>query len=167
MLPLDRALRRKIRPGFHREDAKCAKRTQRMERVVLRVRVHMVSSGSFKGGGFAFQIPRRCCMPKYLIQASYTAEGLQGLIKDKASGRRAAVSRALEAIGGKTESIYYTFGDYDVILIADIPDNVSAAAMSIRVSGSGLVRTKTTPLLTVEETDRALEKTIAYRPPGI
>ena len=106
-------------------------------------------------------------MPKYLIQATYTAEGLQGLIKDKASGRRAAVSRALEAIGGKTESIYYTFGDYDVILIADIPDNVSAAAMSIRVSGSGLVRTKTTPLLTVEETDRALEKTIAYRPPGV
>ena len=105
-------------------------------------------------------------MPKYLIQATYTAEGLQGLIKEKASGRRAAVTRAIESLGGKVEFIYYTFGDYDVVLVADMPDNVSAAAMSIRVSGSGLVRTRTTPLLSVEETDQALAKTIAYRPPG-
>lgn len=105
-------------------------------------------------------------MAKYLIQGAYTAEGLQGLIKDKASGRRAAVSRALESLGGKVESIYYTFGDYDVIVLADLPDNVAAAAVSIRVSGSGLVRTKTTPLLTVEEMDRALSKTLEYRPPG-
>lgn len=105
-------------------------------------------------------------MAKYLIQGVYTAEGLQGLIKDKASGRRAAVSRALESLGGKVEGIYYTFGDYDVIVLADLPDNVTAAAVSIRVSGSGLVRTRTTPLLTVEEMDRALSKTLEYRPPG-
>lgn len=105
-------------------------------------------------------------MAKYLVQATYTAEGLQGLIRDKASGRRAAVSRALEAAGGKVEAIYYSFGEYDVILVAELPDNITAAAVSVRVSGSGLVRTKTTPLLTVEETDQALQKTIQYRPPG-
>jgi len=126
----------------------------------------VVSSQPFNGVRLQLANLGRCLVPKYLIQAAYTAEGLQGLIKDRASGRRAAVGRALEAIGGKIESIYYTFGDYDVILIADIPDNVSAAAMSIRVSGSGLVRTKTTPLLTVEETDLALGRTVAYRPPG-
>lgn len=105
-------------------------------------------------------------MPKYLVQAAYTAEGLQGLIRDKASGRHAAVKRAIESVGGKLESLYYSFGDYDVVLVADLPDDVSAAAMGITVCASGLVRTKTTPLLAVEEADAAVAKTVEYRPPG-
>ena len=105
-------------------------------------------------------------MPKYLIQATYTAEGLQGLIRDKATGRKAAVSKALEAIGGRLESIYYSFGECDVVAIVEVTDNVSAATVAFNVSSSGLIRTKTIPLLTVEETDQALEKTIQYRPPG-
>jgi uncharacterized protein with GYD domain len=105
-------------------------------------------------------------MAKYLVQATYTAEGLQGLIRDKASGRRAAVTRALESLGGNVEAFYYALGDYDAFVIADVPDHVTAAAIGITVSSSGLVRTKTTALLTVEEADRALEKTIEYRPPG-
>jgi uncharacterized protein with GYD domain len=105
-------------------------------------------------------------MPKYLIQASYTAEGLKGLHKDKASGRRASVSKAAEALGGKLEALYYAFGDDDVVVILDLPDNVSASALSLAVSASGLVRTKTTPLLTVDETDQALEKNVSYRAPG-
>lgn len=105
-------------------------------------------------------------MPKYLIQASYSAEGLQGLIRDKATGRKAAVSRALEAIGGKLEAIYYTFGEHDVIAIVEAPDNESVATMAFNVSSSGLVRTSTTPLLTVDEADAALARTVEYRPPG-
>jgi uncharacterized protein with GYD domain len=105
-------------------------------------------------------------MPKYLIQASYTAEGLKGLHKDKASGRKAAVSKAVEPLGGKLEALYYAFGEHDVIAILDMPDNISATALSLAVSSSGLVRTRTTPLLTVEETDKALAKDIAYRAPG-
>ena len=105
-------------------------------------------------------------MPKYLIQATYTAEGLQGLIRDKATGRKAAVSKALEAIGGRLESIYYSFGEYDVVAIVEVTDNVSAATVAFNVSSSGLIRTRTTPLLTVEEANQALEKTIQYRPPG-
>lgn len=105
-------------------------------------------------------------MARFMIQAAYTAEGLQGLIKDRASGRRTAVNRALEGVGGKVESVYYTFGDYDVIVIAELPDAISAAALSIRISASGLVRTRTMPLLTGDELDKALEKTIEYRPPG-
>src|SRR5438045_3615731 len=105
-------------------------------------------------------------MPKYLVQASYTSEGLRGLQKDKASGRRTAVASACEALGGKLESVYYTFGDEDVMVIVDMPDNVSMSALSLAVSASGLVRSKTTPLLTVDEVDKALAKSVNYKAPG-
>ena len=105
-------------------------------------------------------------MPKYLVSGSYTAEGLQGLQKDKASGRRRALKKAVSGLDGKLEAFYYCFGADDVIVIADMPNNVSAAAISLAASSSGLVRTQTTPLLTVDEVDQALEMTTAYRPPG-
>lgn len=105
-------------------------------------------------------------MPKYLVQAAYTAEGLKGLQKDKASGRKQAVTRAVEGLGGKLEAIYYALGDHDVVLIVDMPDVISGAALGLRVSASGLVRTKTTVLLTAEEADSALSKTVDYRAPG-
>ncbi|MGH9671553.1 MAG: GYD domain-containing protein [Bryobacteraceae bacterium] len=105
-------------------------------------------------------------MPKYMIEASYSAEGLKGLAKDKASGRRAAVEKALAGVGGKLDSMYFAFGDRDVVAICDCPDNMSAAALSMATSASGLVRTSITVLLTVEEADSALAKTVQYRPPG-
>ena len=105
-------------------------------------------------------------MPKYLVQAAYTAEGLKGLQKDKASGRKQAVAQAVEGLGGKLDALYFSLGDHDVVLIVDMPDAVSGAALGLRVSASGLVRTKTTALLTIEEADRALSKTVDYRAPG-
>jgi uncharacterized protein with GYD domain len=105
-------------------------------------------------------------MPKYLVQAAYTAEGLKGLQKDTATGRKQAVAQAVEGLGGKLEALYYALGDHDVVLIVDMPDVVSGAALGLRVSASGLVRTRTTALLTVEEADRALGKTVDYRAPG-
>jgi uncharacterized protein with GYD domain len=105
-------------------------------------------------------------MPKFLISASYSPEGLKGLQKDKASGRRQAVNAAVEGLGGKIEGFYYALGEYDAFVIVDLPDNVAATALGVAVSAAGLARTRTTALLTVEETDRALEKTTNYRPPG-
>ncbi|HEV2303236.1 MAG TPA: GYD domain-containing protein [Stellaceae bacterium] len=105
-------------------------------------------------------------MPKYLISASYSAEGLQGLQKDKASGRRRAVTEAIEGLGGKVETVYFALGQDDVYVIADLPDNGTAAALGIAASSSGLMRTRTTALLTMEEVDRALEKNVGFRPPG-
>jgi len=105
-------------------------------------------------------------MPKYMIAASYTAEGLKGLQKDKASGRRTVVNKVVESVGGKVEAMYFALGEQDVIVIADLPDTVSATAIALGVSASGLVRTKTTALLSVEETDKALAKKIDYTPPG-
>ena len=105
-------------------------------------------------------------MAKYLIEAIYTAEGLRGLQKDKASGRKQAITKLVESVGGKVEAMYFSTGEHDAILIVDVPDIVSGAALSLSVSASGLVRTKSTALLTVEETDRALAKQPAYRAPG-
>jgi uncharacterized protein with GYD domain len=105
-------------------------------------------------------------MPKYLITASYTAEGLKGLLKDGGSSRRTAVQKAAESVGGKVETIYYTFGDHDVIAICDLPDNIAATSLSLTVGASGLVRTATTPLITPEEVDAASKKSVTYRGPG-
>jgi uncharacterized protein with GYD domain len=106
-------------------------------------------------------------MPKYLVQASYTAEGLKGLRKDKASGRKAAVTKAVEALGGRLDCIYFAFGQDDVFVVVDLPDNVAAARLAITVGACGLVRTRTTPLLTVEEVDQALSAAdVPFRAPG-
>ena len=105
-------------------------------------------------------------MPKFLIEGSYTSEGLRGLAKEKASGRQAVLKEALTSIGGKLDGIYYALGDTDVYVLCECPDNVSVAALSLAASSTGLVRTKTIPLMTVEETDRALGLKSAYRAPG-
>lgn len=105
-------------------------------------------------------------MPKYLIQASYTAEGIKGLMKDGGSRRRAAAESALKGVGGKLEVFYFALGETDVFAIADVPDNASAAAVSLAVSASGAVQTKTIVLMSPEEMDQAAKKTITYTPPG-
>jgi uncharacterized protein with GYD domain len=105
-------------------------------------------------------------MPKYLIQASYTTEGIQGLVGDSASGRRADVQAAVSAVGGRVEAFYYAFGPDDVIIILDLPNNITAAAVGLNTAGTGAVRIRTTPLLTVEEVDKALEIKMQYRAPG-
>lgn len=105
-------------------------------------------------------------MPKYLIQASYTAEGARGLLKDGGTARRSIVEQLLSQAGCRLEAFYYTFGDADAVLIVEGPDNTTAAAVSLAVNASGAVSLKTTPLLTVEEIDAATKKGINYRAPG-
>jgi uncharacterized protein with GYD domain len=105
-------------------------------------------------------------MPKYLITASYSAEGIKGLLKEGGSSRRAVVQKIAESVGGKLESLYYTFGEHDVIAIYDVPDNVTATAISLTVGATGLVRITTTPLVTPEEVDAATKKSVSYRGPG-
>ncbi|MBV9583999.1 MAG: GYD domain-containing protein [Alphaproteobacteria bacterium] len=105
-------------------------------------------------------------MAKYLITASYSADGMKGLQKEKASGRRDAVRQACESIGGRLESYYFAFGEDDVVSIVDVPDNVAASALSLAVSATGTARTRTTALLTVEEVDKALGTKIRFRGAG-
>ncbi|MGA2717204.1 MAG: GYD domain-containing protein [Bryobacteraceae bacterium] len=105
-------------------------------------------------------------MPKYLIQGHYTPEGLKGLAKDKASGRKAALQAAMKNIKGKVESFYFALGADDTVLIVEAPDNIAAAALSLTVGLTGLVSVRTTPLLTVDEVDQALALPSKYRGPG-
>jgi uncharacterized protein with GYD domain len=105
-------------------------------------------------------------MPKYLAMGSYTVEGIKGVLKDGGTGRRKAVQAAIEAIGGKMEAYYFAFGESDVVVISEVPDNVTAAALAIGIASTGTVSLKTTVLLTPEELDEATRKTVAFRAAG-
>jgi uncharacterized protein with GYD domain len=105
-------------------------------------------------------------MPKYLAHASYTVEGLKGLLKDGGTKRREAVERLAKSLGGTVEAFYYAFGDDDLFVIFDLPDNVSATIGSMVVNASGAAKAKMTVLLTPEEIDQATKKSVDYLPPG-
>jgi len=105
-------------------------------------------------------------MPKFLIKGSYTAAGLKGLQKDKASGREKSIAAACKALGGKLDAVYYALGDDDVFVVVDLPSHVHAASLCVAVGASGMVSTRTVPLLTVAEMDKALGEGTKYRAPG-
>jgi len=105
-------------------------------------------------------------MPKFLFETTYTADGIRGLMKDKAAARRQANEKLLASVGGRLEAFYYAMGDRDVIAIVDLPHAEAAAAVSFAGMATGLTRVRTTALLTVEEVDRALLRKLAFRGPG-
>jgi uncharacterized protein with GYD domain len=105
-------------------------------------------------------------MPKYLLEASYTAEGTKGLVKEGGSSRRKKVEESIKELHGKLEAFYYAFGKSDVFLIVDLPDAVSAAALSLAVNQSGKAQLVTHVLMTPEEMDQASKKTVNYQAPG-
>ncbi len=104
-------------------------------------------------------------MPKFLIQASYTVEGLRALKRDKALTRMSAVKEAVVSAGGKLEAMYWALGEDEAVLILDLPDEETAAALSMHVGAVGLVRTKTTRLLNVKDIEAALGTPIDYQRP--
>lgn len=105
-------------------------------------------------------------MIKYLIKASYNAEGVKGLLKVGGTSRKQAISKMVNDLGGKLEVFYYAFGDYDVYAICSLPDPATAAAMGLSINGSGLVSVSTTILLDPEDIDKAKDIVIDYRAPG-
>jgi uncharacterized protein with GYD domain len=105
-------------------------------------------------------------MPKYLFEARYSPEGAIGLAKEGGTGRRDAVKKHLEDVGGRLESMYFALGEIDCFVIVDLPDNVSAAALSLAVNESGLIASRTIVLLTPEEMDQAGKRKVHFRAPG-
>ena len=105
-------------------------------------------------------------MPKYLFQSRYTPQGTEGLLKEGGTSRRAATERALASVGGTLEAFYYAFGANDVFIIADLPDNAAAVALSLAVSATEAISGETVVLLTPEELDDAATRRPTYRPPG-
>ncbi len=105
-------------------------------------------------------------MAKYLIEGSYTVDGIKGVLKEGGTARREAVTAAMKSLGGRVESIYFAFGDTDVYVIVEAPDNVTMATVAMGVAATGTVAVKTTVLLTVEEIDQATKKVLSYRAAG-
>ena len=105
-------------------------------------------------------------MPKFLVNISYSTEGLRGLRKDMASGREKAIAELCASAGGKLDALWFTVGEDHAIAIVDAPNLQTLAAVTVRVGAGGGATIRTVPLLTVAEMDAALTSDPAYRPPG-
>ena len=105
-------------------------------------------------------------MAKYLVVASYTAEGIKGVLSKGGTARKEAVTKMVTDLGGKVESFYFGFGEGDAFVTVDLPDNVSAAAVGLAVSATGLASSKTIVLLTAEVIDRSAKTQVTYKAPG-
>jgi uncharacterized protein with GYD domain len=109
-------------------------------------------------------------MPKYAIMGGYTAEAWARFIQNPGD-RSAAVSKTVEAVGGKLDTIYWCFGEDDFLAIADCPDDIAAGGVSVAVGSSGALRNlRTVKLIEASELAQVLEKAKAaagvYVPPG-
>ena len=105
-------------------------------------------------------------MGKYLLQGSYTQSGLVGLLKEGGTRRRAALAETIEGVGGRLESLYYAFGKSDLFITADLPDDTTAAAVSLAIGTAGALDVSVTVLVTPEAVDEAIAMNVPYRPPG-
>lgn len=105
-------------------------------------------------------------MPKYLFQANYTAQGLQGLLKEGGTSRRRVFEEMAQEQGGTLESFYYAFGGTDLYMTFDLPDTATAAAVSLSIGAGGALNISTVQLISPEEIDEACGRTVTYRPPG-
>ena len=105
-------------------------------------------------------------MAKFLFEASYGPEGVRGLVREGAAHRRTNIESTVAELGGHVEALYFAFGDVDAYLIIELPDNVTANALSIAVNQSGALSVKTTVLLTPDEVDQAIARNVKYRAPG-
>ncbi len=105
-------------------------------------------------------------MPKYLYQANYTATGMQGLLREGGTSRRQVFEGMAREQGGALESFYYAFGGADLYMVFDLPDSATAAAISLAITAGGALSISTVQLITPEEIDEAVRKTVNYRLPG-
>jgi uncharacterized protein with GYD domain len=105
-------------------------------------------------------------MPKYLIEASYTLDGVKGVQGKGGSSRRDAIAELAEGLGGSMDSFYFAFGDSDVYTVLDLPDNATASAVALAVNASGGATIRTTVLISPEEVDEAANVSVNYRAPG-
>lgn len=104
-------------------------------------------------------------MPHYLTQVAYTTDAWSTLVKNPVN-RMEQIRPMIEKLGGKVVAGFMSFGDYDTVIITELPTNTDAAAIAIAAAAGGSVRTiKTTPLLTAEEAIAALQKVpnLGYR----
>ena len=105
-------------------------------------------------------------MAKFLVKASYSAQGAKGVQSAGGTSRRDVVAKMAEGLGGSLESFYFAFGETDAYVVLDLPDNRSAAAASLVVNAAGGATAEAVVLLTPEDIDAAAKLSVDYRPPG-
>lgn len=105
-------------------------------------------------------------MPKYMWKVSYTEAGIQGVMRQGAADRAAQIAKITAANGGTLEGFYFAFGDTDAYVIAELPGDTTAAAISLAVGSSGTAGIQTVKLLTPGEVDEAIAIQTGYVPPG-
>ena len=106
-------------------------------------------------------------MAYFLLQGAYTAEVWKTLVENPAN-RVEAVRPAIEKLGGRVESAFFAFGDYDVVALVELPDNKAAAALALGIGASGaLSKYRTTVLMTQDEAMESMRRAgdISYIPP--
>jgi uncharacterized protein with GYD domain len=103
---------------------------------------------------------------KVLWKVTYTLDGIKGVLKEGGSARREVARKVVESLGGTMEAFYFAFDKADVYVIADLPDNQAAISASLNVTAAGGAKIGTVVLLTPEEFDGAVGKSVEYRPPG-
>jgi uncharacterized protein with GYD domain len=108
---------------------------------------------------------RRPDMPKYLVESSYTAEGMSGLKSEGGSACVSATKALIEKLGGTLECFYFALGDTDAFIVADLPDNATVAAVQMAVNGSGTISSRTVVLLTPSEIDEAAKRDVPFHSP--
>ncbi len=105
-------------------------------------------------------------MPKYMIRASYTAQGARGLLKDGGTRRKQVIEQLVAGLSGTLEALYFAFGDRDVVMILDLPSDEAATAAALTAAATGAANPTTTVLLTPEQIDAAVKTAVSYAPPG-
>ena len=106
-------------------------------------------------------------MPFYLIQASYSASAVGAMVKSP-QDRAEAIRPMMEKLGGKLHGFWFTFGEYDIVAVAEAPDSVTVAAIAMAIGSTGTTSTyRTTPLLTTSDATEAMKRaaTVGYQPP--
>ena len=107
-------------------------------------------------------------MARYMIQASYTTQGIADLVSNP-QDRAAAVRPLVERLGGNLESFDFAFGDFDAVVILEVHNNVAAASIAMAVGPSGAISSlKSTVLVSMEEAMEAMRQASGadYRSPG-
>ena len=105
-------------------------------------------------------------MPKYLIKANYTTEGIAGVAAKGGTARQEVIGKMVAGVGGTLECFYFAWGETDAYVIVDLPSDEVMAAVALSVNKSGAANVSTTPLLTCEQIDSAAGSLPGYTPPG-
>ncbi|MEU4481749.1 GYD domain-containing protein [Micromonospora sp. NPDC023966] len=106
-------------------------------------------------------------MAMFLLRSTYTADGLNGLIRDGGTKRVDVVRKMVEEAGGRVESMYFAFADDDTYVLCEMPDHRTVAALAIAIGAAGGLQVQVTPLLTPADVDEATRTRTDYTAPGV